>query len=126
MRLLTLATLTVLINGIMSRDASSAAPQTPTQPQKASVPEMSGSPQPATVAAPEAHFDIHEYRVLGNTTLATRDIERLLYPLLGDHKSIADVEVARTALEKAYHDRGFATVFIDIPEQDVADAVVRL
>ena len=107
-RLSILATLLVLINGIMCRDAWSAEPQAD------------------AAATPEAHFDIHEYRVLGNTTLVTRDIERLLYPLLGDHKSIADVEVARAALEKAYHDRGFATVFVDIPEQDVADAVVRL
>jgi hemolysin activation/secretion protein len=77
-------------------------------------------------AAPQAQFDVHEYRVLGNTVLANRDIETVLYPLLGDHKTLADVEVARAALEKTYHDRGFGTVFIDIPEQDVADKVVRL
>ena len=71
-------------------------------------------------------FDIHEYRVLGNTTLDVRDIERTLYPLLGDHKSVKDVEIARAALEKLYHDRGFATVFVDIPEQDIADETVRL
>lgn len=99
-RLLILATLLVLIDNVMIYGAHGAEP--------------------------EAHFDIHEYRVLGNTTLAIRDIEGLLYPLLGDRKSIADVEVARAALEKAYHDRGFATVFVDIPEQDVADTIVRL
>lgn len=76
--------------------------------------------------AAEAFFDVHEYRVLGNTVLANRDIESVLYPLLGDHKTLADVEVARTALEKTYHDRGYQTVFVDIPEQDVGEAVVRL
>ena len=87
---------------------------------------------PATVvampaaAAQEAHFDVHEYRVLGNTVLSNREIETVLYPLLGDHKTLSDVEVARVALEKAYHDRGFATVFVDIPEQEVADKIVRL
>ncbi len=74
----------------------------------------------------DAFFDIHEYRVLGNAVLPNTDIERVLYPLLGDHKTIADVEVARTALEKAYHDRGYATVFVDIPEQDVDEDIVRL
>jgi hemolysin activation/secretion protein len=71
-------------------------------------------------------FDVLEYRVLGNTTLGNRDIERVLYPFLGLKKTLADVELARAALEKAYHDRGFGTVYTDIPEQDVAEGIVRL
>jgi hemolysin activation/secretion protein len=84
---------------------------------------------PGTAAAPsaaEARFDVHEYRVLGNTVLSNREIETVLYPLLGDQKTLADVEIARTALEKAFHDRGYQTVFVDIPEQEVADKIVRL
>ena len=86
--------------------------------------EQTAGQPPAS--APTARFDIHEYRVLGNTVLSNRDIESVLYPLLGDHKSIDDVQVARTVLEKTYHDHGFATVFVDIPEQDVKDQIVRL
>src|SRR5262249_24025018 len=33
---------------------------------------------------------------------------------------------ARVALERVYRDRGFATVFVDIPVQEVNDGVVRL
>jgi hemolysin activation/secretion protein len=84
------------------------------------------APPAAAPPAAEAHFDVHEYRVLGNSKLSNRDIERVLYPLLGEHKTLADVEVARTALEKAYHDAGYQTVFVDIPEQDVGEAIVRL
>jgi hemolysin activation/secretion protein len=80
----------------------------------------------ANAAAAPAHFDVHEYRVLGNTVLSNRDIEGVLYPRLGDDKTLADVEAARTALEAAYHAMGFATVFVDIPPQEVADGVVRL
>jgi len=83
----------------------------------------------ATAAAaqtPEQHFDVHEYRVLGNTVLSNRQIEGVLYPRLGDGKSLTDVEAARTALETAYHDLGFATVFVDIPPQEVKDGIVRL
>jgi hemolysin activation/secretion protein len=80
----------------------------------------------AEQAAPVAYFNVHEYRVLGNSVLSNREIETVLYPLLGDHKTLTDVEVARAALEKTYHDRGFATVFVDIPEQDVSDQIVRL
>src|SRR3984893_19185041 len=72
---------------------------------------------PPSPAAPVAYFNVHEYRVLGNSVLSNRDIETVLYPLLGDHKTLADVEIARAALEKTYHDRGFGTVFDDIPEQ---------
>lgn len=77
-------------------------------------------------AKTEQHFDVLEYRVIGNTTLTGRDIERLLYPLLGTDKSLPDVESARAALESLYHDRGYGTVFVDIPPQKVDEGIVRL
>src|SRR5580704_12110810 len=80
----------------------------------------------AAPAAADQRFDVHEYRVLGNTVLTARQIEGMLYPLLGDGKTMTDVEAARTALENAYHALGYATVFVDIPPQQVTDAVVRL
>jgi hemolysin activation/secretion protein len=92
----------------------------------AAAPAAAPSGTAAAPSAAEAHFDVHEYRVLGNTVLSNREIETVLYPLLGDQKTLADVEVARTALEKAFHDRGYQTVFVDIPEQEVADKIVRL
>lgn len=93
--------------------------------QASSVASAPAAPAPAAKAN-EAHFNVHEYRVLGNTVLPNRDIESVLYPLLGDNKTLTDVEAARAALEKSYHDHGFATVFVDIPEQEVADQIVRL
>jgi hemolysin activation/secretion protein len=71
-------------------------------------------------------FDVLELRVLGNTTLAARDIETAVYPFTGPGKGMADVEAARAALERTYHDRGFGTVFVDIPEQSVDEGIVRL
>ena len=82
------------------------------------------NPKPA--ASTEEHFDVQEYRVVGNTVLEQRSIERLLYPLLGKSKSLTDVEAARTALEKLYHDQGFGTVFVDIPQQTIDEGIVRL
>jgi hemolysin activation/secretion protein len=89
-------------------------------------------PSPAAVPADAAtstatpRFAVMEYRVLGNTLLAPRDIESVLYPLLGENKQLSDVEAARAALEKLYHDRGFGTVFVDIPPQEVHEGIVRL
>jgi hemolysin activation/secretion protein len=90
------------------------------------------SPAAATPAAsapekPQPRFNVLEYRVLGNTVLPVRDIETVLYPLLGENKQLSDVEAARAALEKAYHKAGYGTVFVDIPPQDVtAEGIVRL
>jgi hemolysin activation/secretion protein len=115
---LTLADCAFVLAAIIALDGSVAA-ETPAAPPPA-------GPAPAAQPAPVAYFNVHEYRVLGNSILSNRDIETVLYPLLGDHKTLADVETARAALEKTYHDRGFATVFVDIPEQDVSDEIVRL
>ncbi len=72
-------------------------------------------------------FDLLELRVLGNTVLPGVQIERATYSFLGRHKTLGDVEGARAALESAYRDAGYATVFVDIPEQDVGpDGIVRL
>ncbi|HWY96615.1 MAG TPA: POTRA domain-containing protein [Steroidobacteraceae bacterium] len=100
--------------------ASGAEPTADVQPNAQSVQTASGD------AAADNRFAVSEYRVLGNSVLPGRDIERILYPLLGPDKRLADVEAARAALEKLYHDRGFGTVFIDIPPQDVSAGIVRL
>ena len=102
--------------------AHGANSQPPAAPAAASAPPAAASKP----AAEDNHFDIFEYRVLGNTVLTNREIESVVYPLLGERKTLADVEIARAALEKAYHDKGFSTVFVDIPEQTVAEKIVRL
>lgn len=84
-----------------------------------------GNPAPGAVA-PESVFTIDEYRVLGNTVLPAIDIETALYPHLGEGKQIADVEAVRQLLEKLYRDRGYGTVYVDIPEQSVDQGIVRL
>lgn len=71
-------------------------------------------------------FDILELRVEGNSVLSTLQIERAVYPFLGPGGSIEKVEKARSQLEKAYHDAGFLTVLVDIPEQEVRGGLVRL
>lgn len=72
------------------------------------------------------YFDILEFQVEGNTKLSAEKIEAAVYPQMGEKKTIADVDAAREALEKAYHQAGFLTVLVDIPEQDVDQKIVRL
>jgi hemolysin activation/secretion protein len=114
--------LSLLLLGAIAGQAVATGAPAGAEPDTAPSPSIGAKPAEQA----ENHFDVHEYRVLGNTVLSNRDIETVLYPLLGDHKTLTDVEAARAALEKTYHDRGFGTVFVDIPEQDVADKIVRL
>jgi hemolysin activation/secretion protein len=83
-------------------------------------------PSPPAPAAEEPRFDILEYVVEGNTVLSVAEIERAVTPFLGEKKTIADVESARKALEQRYQERGFQTVFVDIPEQRVTSGEVTL
>lgn len=71
-------------------------------------------------------FDVFEYEIEGNTVLPVIAVERAVTPHLGPKRTVADVEGARAALEKAYQDAGYVTVFVDLPEQEVLDGVVRL
>lgn len=77
-------------------------------------------------AAEQNRFDVFEFQVVGNSVLSQIAIEEAVYPFLGEKKAFKDVERARQALEKAYHDAGYLTVLVDIPEQDIKEAKVRL
>jgi len=85
-----------------------------------------------TLLSPVCHaedankFDLLELRVKGNTLLERKQIEKTVYPFLGLKKSIDTVELARTALEQLYHDNGYQTIAVDIPEQNVQNGIVNL
>jgi hemolysin activation/secretion protein len=71
-------------------------------------------------------FEIKRFEVNGNTLLSPQLIEKTLKPFAGRSKKAEDVENARDALEKQFHDKGYPTVLVNIPEQSVETGVVRL
>jgi hemolysin activation/secretion protein len=75
---------------------------------------------------PVQSFDVEAYDVDGATILPQLEIEKAVYPFLGPGRTRDDVEHARAALEKAYHDKGYQSVVVEVPAQTVADAVIRL
>ena len=77
-------------------------------------------------ARAEETFPILEMRVLGNTVLEPIEVERAVYPHLGESRTLVDVQAARDALVDVYRQKGFGAVFVDIPEQSVDDGIVRL
>ncbi|MGF6337130.1 hemolysin activation/secretion protein [Bradyrhizobium sp. i1.8.4] len=76
--------------------------------------------------APLQRFDIDDFAVQGADKLPQVEIEEAIYPFLGPNKTSDDVEKARAALEKAYHDKGLQTVSVAVPQQNVTGGVVTL
>lgn len=71
-------------------------------------------------------FDITEYRLDGNTLLPEYYVERILKPYTGKKKDFGTVQNAIETLEKAYRNRGFNTVQVVLPEQELEKGVITL
>ena len=77
-------------------------------------------------AEEQAAFSVHSFLVEGNSLLSEKSIQDVLRPFLGLQKTAADVEKARDALEKFYHEKGYPAVLVNIPEQTVEEGTVQL
>jgi len=79
--------------------------------------------------APPKHdavtFDIKRFEVEGNT-LGSEATDKLLAPYTGHNKSLDDVNNARAALQKAYGQKGDASVAVVIPPQEMTKGVIKL
>lgn len=71
-------------------------------------------------------FYVREYRVEGSKRLEKIQVEEAVYPFMGPGRTPDDVEQARQALEKIYHQQGYQTVSVSIPDQDPRRGVIRL
>lgn len=97
----------------------------------------------ALLAAEEGRgprFAIKGFIVVGNTLLPDKPydddpespfrdfptIQGILQGFAGPDKSARDVEQARQQLEHAYHEHGYPSVLVNIPEQTLEDGFVRL
>jgi hemolysin activation/secretion protein len=75
---------------------------------------------------PAARLYIREYRVLGARELPGVEVQEVVYPFLGPGRTAEDVEDARAALEKAYHDKGYQAAAVQIPEQRGSRGIIFL
>ena len=87
---------------------------------------------PATNAAPAAaqtqtmHFPISQYQVLGNTLLPRKILDGILTKHTGTNVTFADVASAVKELQLEYHDRGFDTISVTIPQQRLTNGVFKI
>ena len=117
-----------LAGGLVAADPACAAKaasagRAPNPTSSSSSPEQA---QPQKPAAAVQRFDIDDFAVQGADTLPQIEIEEALYPFLGPNKSADDVEKARAALEKAYHDKGYQTVSVSVPQQNALGRMISL
>ncbi len=105
--------------------ATAAASNSAAQPAVGSNAQSAPGTPPAKPASTE-RFDIDDFAVRGADKLPEIDLDEAIYPFLGPNKSADDVEKARAALEKAYHDKGFQTVSVSVPQQNAQSKVIAL
>jgi len=107
-----------------------ALAQAPATPAAQAAEPAAVAPTAGADAAAEATalrpVDIQEYIVRGNTVLDARSIERAVTPFLGPRRTMKDIESARDALLAVYQARGYQSVYVDLPEQQVTGGIVFL
>ena len=115
-----LAALTILFSCPLQSHAANPSPSASPAPASAS--------QGATVQAPapEPTLYIREYRVNGVHKLTNLEVGQAVYPFLGPERTREDVEKARQALEKIYQSKGFNSVSVIVPPQQVKQGVITL
>lgn len=87
-------------------------------------PGSASSPTQAVVADPK--FDINDYRVEGNTLLTSDEVLSLVAPFTGKSRNFGDVQQALEALQDAYQEKGYSSVRVNLPEQELEQGSVRL
>jgi len=86
--------------------------------------EREGTQEGASGDADSTELFVAEYRVKGATKLSASEIGNAVYPFLGPHRTMEDLEQARVALEQAYHKKGFQSVSVELPQQRGANGVI--
>lgn len=81
---------------------------------------------PLLCHAQDERFDIVRFQIDGNTLLKPQEIATLLAPMTGRGRVYGDIQKALEALETAYRARGFSTVQVYVPEQELGTGVVRI
>ncbi len=94
-------------------------------------PAPGGGPATPAVAAPappppERTFEVRAYQVLGNTLLAPDVVDRSFTNAVGTAVSLRQIQQALGQLQLAYRDRGYATVAVGLPPQQLTNATVTV
>jgi hemolysin activation/secretion protein len=111
-QLLTDGTVVIEVDEGRSADADSKAGQAP-------------RPQPPAPPPPRT-FEVRRFEVAGNTLLLQATVDQILNQATGTNISIQQIQKAVGELQLAYRERGFTTVGVGLPQQQLTNATVRV
>jgi hemolysin activation/secretion protein len=101
------------------------APARTRSPEKEK-PEKAARPLKPLVAEEDVYFTVVKFQVEGNSLLEEETIQEILRPFKGFAQQVKDMEQARLALEKSYHEAGYPTVLVVLPQQKIENGIIRL
>jgi len=81
-------------------------------------------PQTKQVKGPT--FEVRRYDIVGNTLLSHSLIDRIFTNAIGPAISLDDIRKSLGDLQLAYRERGFVTVALSLPQQQLSNATVRV
>lgn len=84
----------------------------------------SGTLPPAATNAQT--FEVKGYQVIGNTLLSRDTLELVFRPYIGPKISLNMIRQALTDLHSVYQEQGFVTVAVRLPQQTLAEGIVKV
>lgn len=78
------------------------------------------------VNPPVRTFEVRRYDVTGNTLLKSGEIDQVFTNAVGTNVTLQQIQKALGVLQLAYRERGFATVSVGLPQQQLTNAVVKV
>src|SRR5262249_10193779 len=109
-----------ITNGIVSLSVFQAA-----TPQVVVGGMRYSAPPPADTNAP-TKFPVHAYEVTGDTLLNEDTLRDILGKYTGTNIGVAEILKAGSELQTEYRDRGYPTVNVTIPPQQITNGIVRI
>ena len=70
-------------------------------------------------------FAVMHYEITGDTLLSTQILTKVLLPYVGTNVGISEIMKAASELQMEYRDRGFPTVSVTIPQQQLTNEMVK-
>jgi hemolysin activation/secretion protein len=90
-----------------------------------SAPTRSPAAQAAPARSETLHFAVSRYEVTGNTLLPDKAVTEILSKHTGTNITFDDVSKAVKELQLEYHNRGYDTVKVTIPQQRLTNGVFK-
>jgi hemolysin activation/secretion protein len=118
--------LKLALSGILLFATPVCAEEPATPDESTETAEQAGNVPAATIEQQEQTFTIRRFIIEGSALFSVEELQNQVRQFIGRRRTAADVEGARDALERYFHDQGYPTVMVNIPEQAVQNKVIKL